>query len=390
MRNRIMFFIFLGCFSVVLFSCGGKRTEQNANIAVLQPLLQTTLITHFDNYIESIEKIPLEVTDSSFIVYIQKILLTSSKQIVILNSTGILVFDSNGKFLFRVGKVGRGPGEYLQLFDICLSADNKNILAVDYNNDVFEYAVSDGHFIRKISPSFPKKCPNCIGIASSDKNGFFLFSCNPSNQTDFDTDFFCLNQFDGDGRYVDHFLKREDYVFPNSIVTQSYDNSYIIRPPDGEHVCYRIRNGQLEGFLKIDFKEKNIPVRYVKQQPGKNYDIPKFMYSPYFKLPIYFQDTKQYLYFTCAGPDATSHYFVVDKSTLNGIHWEQSEEDDSSLVLMRAADEDYFYCVFHEYNHVETLSPSIDPLKKYLMVEKGIKLEGEDSNPLLLKIKFKI
>lgn len=383
--TTIIFVIF------ILISCNYSKSKDHITVLASHPHEQTVLIEDFNPYIDSIQIIPIETTDHSFITHVEKLLLTPQKQIVILNSTGIILFDYNGAFLFRIGKIGRAPGEYQKIYDICL--EGKFLLAVDYNNNVLKYSLDNGQFIQQITPIFPERYPTCIGIAPATEGGFFLFCCNPFNDSDFKHDFYCLNQFDKKGNHIASFLPREDYVVVSSIITQSYDNSYLIRPQTGDNICYRIKDGKVQPFVKIDFKEKGIPANYIKFETNGGYDIQRFLYAPYYKLPIYFHETQNQFYFTCAGPkDANNIFFLVNKKTLTGISWKVIGLSNPNLVLGYASDDNYFYYIFHDYNEYDksNLPNDMDPLKKYLVAQKKIRLEGEDSNPLIIKIKFNI
>ena len=83
---------------------------------------------------------------------------------------------------------------------------------------------------------------------------------------------------------------------------------------------------------------------------------------------------------------------MVNKKTLSGISWKVVGLSNPNLVIGYASDEDYFYYVFHDYNEYDkaNLPNDIDPLKKYLITRKDIKLGNEDSNPLIVKVKFNI
>lgn len=374
---------------VILSSCKSPKAKEQMTLLSFHPHEQTVLIEDFNQYIDSIQTIPLETTDESFITHIQKILLTQDRQIIVLNSTGILLFDSNGNFLFRIGKVGRAPGEYQNIYDICL--DGNFLLAIDHNNNVLKYSIENGQFIQQITPLFREKYPTCMGITPATDGGFFLFCCNPFNDSDFETDFYCLNQFDKKGNHLGRFLLREDYVVVTEVITQSYDNSYLIRPQT-DNICYRVKDGKVHPFMKIDFKEKGIPRRYVQVEAEGGYDIQKFLYAPYYKLPIYFHETQSQLYFTCAGPeDANNIFYLMNKKTLTGISWKVDGSSNPNLVLGDASDENYFYFVYHDYNKydISNLPEDMDPLKKYLISRKNIMIE-EDANPLIVKIKFNI
>lgn len=55
------------------------------------------------------------------------------------------MYNKDGEFLERVGRVGRGPGEYLQISDF---DDGENILISDHS-DVLLLFDKNGNFIEK-------------------------------------------------------------------------------------------------------------------------------------------------------------------------------------------------------------------------------------------------
>ena len=76
-------------------------------------------IEQLDSLIESCDFIPLETGDSSLLSNIIDIQCYNDKFFVTSSVVGfmpeILVFDNRGKYLNRIRRPGRGPGEYLGL-----------------------------------------------------------------------------------------------------------------------------------------------------------------------------------------------------------------------------------------------------------------------------------
>ncbi|WP_270542351.1 6-bladed beta-propeller [Butyricimonas paravirosa] len=215
----IIIFIIYGCKSTPLKVISSPNT--------ITPLEQAIVVNDFSEYIDSMAIVHLEATPESFITYIKKILITKNKDIIILNSTGILVFDHYGKFLRKIGSRGRGPEEYVALRDICLSNDYQQILALDCTNQIITYNLDDGKFIKRtiIKMNDPdKQYLDFLEICPSNNNGFFLFCCNPPDICDFSQDFFCLIEFDKDGEFKNKFLQRIDFIFPSYLISQSYNN----------------------------------------------------------------------------------------------------------------------------------------------------------------------
>ena len=72
---------------------------------------------------KNIEYIPLETTKKSF--FRPEIVKFRFKDSLIVLSDGekILVFNRNGKFIRRIGKTGKGPGEHLRIFNFDINGD---------------------------------------------------------------------------------------------------------------------------------------------------------------------------------------------------------------------------------------------------------------------------
>lgn len=389
MKYAFIVFVLL----TVLLSCSMRRDKNENQSAVFYPLEDTRLVSDFTDYIDSIAIIPLETSEQSYIASIQKILIAESGKMVLWTSTGIMVFDSAGDFLFTVGQIGRAPGEYLQLYDICLDLAGREILAVDCNNDVLHYSLLDGRFLRKTTPQFPEKYPNCIGIAPSCDGGFFLFGCNPFQKEDFENTFYCLTQFDKNGKYLKSYLSRKEYVLPVSVMTQGINNSYWIRPQEGDNICYCLDSGYVKPVYQLDFKDKYIPYRYVPVTAEHRFDVQKFINNSYYKLPVYLHETERDFYFSAGGPGADDHFFVFDKTTMKGLHWLHDKKDKTPLLLIKASDAQFYYAVFNDYGDytADSLPDNMEPLKKYLIQKEKLFLDSENSmNPLLVKIRFKM
>ena len=107
---------------------------------------------------------------------------------------------------------------------------------------------------------------------------------------------------------------------------------------------------------------------------------------------MYIHETADQLYFSCGGPEANDHFYVFNKTTLQGIHWVHDRKDATALLLAKASDKDFFYYIFNDYNDYipESLPIEMEPLKRYLIKEKHVNLKGDSMNPLIIKIKFKL
>ncbi len=109
-------------------------------------------MVYFSDLFESFEIIPLETTNESLIGKINSISLIKDK-IIILDrfvSKSVLLFNSNGEFIRKIGKLGKGPGEYISPSSI--SADDINGKIAVYDGMLNKISLYDinGEFEKSI------------------------------------------------------------------------------------------------------------------------------------------------------------------------------------------------------------------------------------------------
>jgi hypothetical protein len=103
--------------------------------------------------VESIIYIPLETTDKNILdEYLRRIVITKSEIFVFVFGQGVYRFTSNGKFVNKIGRVGRGPAECVKPKDMTLDSVNKYVILLDENKLVkYDYG---GSFIKKYPLGF--------------------------------------------------------------------------------------------------------------------------------------------------------------------------------------------------------------------------------------------
>ncbi len=95
---------------------------------------------------DSIEYIPLETTDSSFISQIVDIQLT--KDFIFIQDRileKLLVFSRSGKFLNQIGRKGKGPGEYTSLFTFTTDPEGQNVYLYTSSDRVLNFTVRNSY-----------------------------------------------------------------------------------------------------------------------------------------------------------------------------------------------------------------------------------------------------
>ena len=96
-----------------------------------------------------VDIVPLEVTDESLLGEIYHLQITENDIWVHhYKDKCICRFSRSGKFLNKVGKIGQGPGEFIQLSDFFIDEKHREIYIVSASRGIFVYDF-DGNFKRQ-------------------------------------------------------------------------------------------------------------------------------------------------------------------------------------------------------------------------------------------------
>lgn len=140
---------FFCIFFVLFFSCKKNETntiKSNINVKVLNRYPGG----NFKAYFSESKLIKLETTNKSIISQINRIYFFNNK-IFILDKKlrSIFIFSSNGEYINKINKVGKGPGEYNILLDFTIDKKQKEIVIISNGpNKIIRYSIS-GHFIKE-------------------------------------------------------------------------------------------------------------------------------------------------------------------------------------------------------------------------------------------------
>ena len=148
------FFVF--CFLLIIISCdNGIKPYQhlkNDNLFIVDldegNKVDSLLLS---DLFKSVKCIPLETKDESLIGDVNKILVHKNS-IYVLDCTtakSLFVFDKEGQFIRKVGRIGSGPGEYVNLVDFTIDTDKDEIILLDNRQLIFFDALT-GQYKRNV------------------------------------------------------------------------------------------------------------------------------------------------------------------------------------------------------------------------------------------------
>ena len=373
------FFFF--SFFLFLAGCGNQSKPVSVEQEIITPLSAGNAVNDLLPYIDSVEVVPLETTGKALIGLVGKILLLPNGNVLIKSTASMFMFSPEGKFLFQIGKNGRGPEEYLTIDDVCLSQDARELWILG-GCEIVKYSTETGQFIRKTTLELPEICNGFDAIASGPGHSAFLYFCPQMDENNFSEDFYCLYRYDEQGRILQKLLPRKDYGLNIALITQASDNRYILRPQDSDNICYYLSDSLPVPRVKIDFGKETIKNRYSS-------DLQTYLRSDYYKMPVYIYDTRDYFYFSYCGPEETDCYCIHSFKNNITITWERKGDDADGMFMIGGADKDFFYGIYNDYRDWDEILLNRQDLLKRAIIQKTHLRIPEDSTPLLVKVKFK-
>jgi hypothetical protein len=154
MQNKyILLFLLILTFSV--YSCSVKQAELSlldSNFSIDLDKKKETDI-NLSSFFKNVKTIILENNENCLIGRISEFQVFDGYIYVLDKSIAksLFVFDMDGRFIRKIGNLGRGPGEYVQLYDFTLDTDNQFIFLLDFGQRVHKYHF-DGTFVKTITP----------------------------------------------------------------------------------------------------------------------------------------------------------------------------------------------------------------------------------------------
>lgn len=147
---------------MVLTGCGSKQSVGGLPEIDLTAKMFSSDKVGIADEIESIEYIPLELTDESLIANVLDACV--SDEYIFIYSTrqeSVLQFDRKGKFVCPIAKTGNGPGEVAQIISLTIDEENRLFCVNEYFSTSF-YSF-DGEFIKKITSLRPNSYQLSVG-----------------------------------------------------------------------------------------------------------------------------------------------------------------------------------------------------------------------------------
>ena len=159
----------------ITYSCSHKVTNIGNNAVHLKLIQSTKEVSDLSDYIDDISVVKLNA-NNAIVPTASKMLLYSDK-ILLFYGEEIYEFYQDGRFSKTIGKVGRGPGEFIHLGDICIDNKEQFLIGISNHNEIYRYKLSNGEFVGKSDLSIHGN--TAMGIMPSNNNSVAVFYANP-------------------------------------------------------------------------------------------------------------------------------------------------------------------------------------------------------------------
>lgn len=138
MRHLLYFAVII----VALYGCKNNSYSRSEVISIPEKV-DTLFVENVSEY----EIIRLETTNNSLISHINKVKVFQDEIFVLdLELRKLSVFDKTGKFLRNIGRMGRGPGEFMLLENFEIDYSRNELLLLDGNDSRLLIYDTDGNY----------------------------------------------------------------------------------------------------------------------------------------------------------------------------------------------------------------------------------------------------
>ena len=358
-------------FCLCLISCSDKTETKDVISVDLEDITQPSIYDIFSD----ISVIPLETTTESLIKNISKVQYYKSRY-YILDSRPfyrILVFDSAGKYLYKIDNRGNGPHEYIDISDFYINKHTDQIVTLSNVSTALNYYTIDGTFVKK---------------ARLDKFGIGYNSLQYINS---DTIAFWTNFHDNRMKY---YSTKEDKMvhedFPEEHKDLFHPDEFLM---DGflsrglTNTVYSLKNGKTEKAYTWDFGENN-DLSNVNIPKGFDYKkIRRYAEDVYCSVSVNYVfklqgQNDRYIYAKLVVNNKERN-ILYDKKKYSSIVFNKTKED--ATIFPKIWTNDHIISTVEPGTTLEYILPSKIRTPEVSNLINNIK---DEDNPVLIKHTF--
>jgi len=154
-KTLVLWSFFVALLFYMLVSCGKEKSSSIKVIDFTPGFKNIDTKMYLSDIAKDINYVILETTSETLIGEISLLKIENDKILIYDKKVNqILLFSTQGKFLKKIGNVGKGPGEYTRVQDIILDEKRNKIIILAYDWTLKEYNL-EGEYISQFPIKYP-------------------------------------------------------------------------------------------------------------------------------------------------------------------------------------------------------------------------------------------
>lgn len=247
---------------ILNFSCKQEKVSDISHFVINTSFTEKDRIKLSD-FVESIDIIPLETNQDCLVESVGK-LVKYNDFYYIASTTNvinkILIFDKNGKFIYKLDKKGSGPNEYIDIRDFDVIDNDKIVIISRSNPGIYIYDIhKDSCILHKNIDIYPN---NIL----AKENYFYIMNDGTKFRRETNDLIF---KYDKQANYINSFFKVEQEtlnIISNiaPLVSLSLYNKDIYFNYPFCNTVYKIEDTDISTEYELDFGGKFLPINKLK------------------------------------------------------------------------------------------------------------------------------
>jgi hypothetical protein len=388
--------------AVVFFACKHREAALNPDIDIIDA--RTELRESATNLFEQINVVALETTDSSLVgLYIKRTEIWNNKIFVVnalQSHTNILCFDLSGKFLFKIDRMGQGPGEYTHLGDFIIDKHRDHLVTL--NSPGFMHFDLQGNFLYKVTPNDSYYVRNFIYLNDSTYlayNDGGVETGVPKGTTLLHLDPKTMNVRDKSNRIDEYLYNMGDNhlsINNNRTLCISYNDSiYEIFDTCNVQVAYFIDYGEKAVALKRQLRRDiDIFTDYAQQLNLATAFFNQHFFSGEIMSIRSIHENDKYLVLSCSQAienTRNSRQYVLFYDKINKKTYNSENIDFGGVKFLdcaiKGANESLYCILYSEFSEEDKNKIKNSPVFSEADRQKLIEYNPKEDNPLILVLK---
>ncbi|MFC0877304.1 6-bladed beta-propeller [Saccharicrinis sp. FJH2] len=260
-------------FTVFLFiiimatGCKNREPKTHNDIKLLEINVTQSDLPKFMDQIKVIDICQLETNQNILLGSVRKVTCRFDRYFIQdLQTQSLNVFNLEGKFLTKIGRKGKGPGEFTELRDFSIT--NDSIVHVLTYQKIVKYDIK-GKLIDEIKISHINHL-NPLHLATDDGKTYFLWQGTFSDDSDRKYMPCLLYSFDLNGKKVKNQYFPIKRTIVDGIQFNNCSNGIILRPTFGSNTIYKIVGDSLFDSFTVDFGKDQLDENLLENGFGNN------------------------------------------------------------------------------------------------------------------------